>query len=98
MKLSAASESESRSREHRECRCRTHPGLPGLTLRGVDKGMDVNVHGFGPRQIPVQPAPVVRFRIWRSGDRDAFGLARSEIGVPRLFYSCLTDHYVIASA
>jgi len=87
-KLSAVSESGSKGRE-RECRCRTESSLPGLTLLGVDKGMDVNGHGFGPGPIPLQLAPAVRFRIWRSGDRDAFGLARSQIGVPRLFYSSL---------
>jgi hypothetical protein len=88
MKLSAVSESGSKGRE-RECRCRTEPGLFGWKPPGMEKDVDVNVHGFGPSQIPVQLALEGRFRIQRDGDRDAFGLGRSEIGVPRLFYSSL---------
>ena len=88
MKLSAVSESGSKGRE-RECRCRTESSLPGLTLSTMDKGMDVNVHGFGPGQIPLQRAPGGQFRIWGTGRRDAVAPGRSEIGVPRLFYSSI---------
>ena len=52
--------------------------LLGADAGGVDEGLDVNVHGFGPGPISVQLAPAGRFRIWRSGDGSAAGLASSE--------------------
>ena|SRR5437867_5177492 len=37
--------------------CRVKFGVPETPAGGVDEGLDVNVHGFGPSPISVQLAP-----------------------------------------